>query len=370
MPFASVSQSRISTGRPLAFGAALDPLGAAAVLLPWLLALGFSLVGAGDRRFACARGLAASGAVAGLLWASGRAAPPALADAGAYARYSLGAAVWVSGFAALTLIIAARRECGARTLAGRVVTLVAPAAAVALGVSGHMSDLGISVEYRNLGARFWTGVGQHVAYSAISMVVATALGVWLGVLAFRHPRMARPIFGAVSVFQTMPGLALVGILVAPLAAIAAAMPGLRAIGFGGLGWAPVLIALTLYALLAIVRNTYVGLKSVPASAVEAGLGMGMTERQLLMRVQAPLALPIVFSGIRTASQQTVGNATLGAFVAAGGLGPVIFLGLAQQAYDLVLLGSIALVLLALTIDGVMRGVQDALGTRAPAKVTP
>ncbi|MHB9004657.1 MAG: ABC transporter permease, partial [Coriobacteriia bacterium] len=135
------------------------------------------------------------------------------------------------------------------------------------------------------------------------------------------------------------------------------------LGVGGLGWAPVVVALSLYALLAIVRNTYAGLASVPAATLEAGAGMGMTQRQLLRRVLFPLARPIVFSGVRTASQQTVGNATLGAFVAAGGLGPLIFLGLAQQATDLVLLGSIALVVLALALDGLMRTAQALMTPR-------
>jgi osmoprotectant transport system permease protein len=138
---------------------------------------------------------------------------------------------------------------------------------------------------------------------------------------------------------------------------------LREFGVGGLGWAPVVIALTLYALLAIARNTIVGLSSVPAETVEAACGMGMTRRQVLTRVQLPIARPIIFGGVRVASQQTVGNATLGAFVAAGGLGPLIFLGIAQQANDLVLLGSIALVALALLVDGTMRGVQRLVTPR-------
>jgi len=89
--------------------------------------------------------------------------------------------------------------------------------------------------------------------------------------------------------------------------------------------------------------------------------------QLVRRVQMPLAVPVVFSGVRTASQQTVGNATLGAFVAAGGLGPLVFLGLAQQANDLVLLGSLAIVALALTVDGLMRGVQHVISPRRARK---
>ncbi|MDP2231996.1 MAG: ABC transporter permease, partial [Actinomycetota bacterium] len=287
----------------------------------------------------------------------GAAAGPAVQRVGPYARYSLGAGVWLAGFAAFALIISARRELGLGTVPGWVVTLLAPVGIAIAAAMGSLDDLGILVEYHNLGQRFWPSVVQHITYSASSIIVATILGVGLGVVAYRFRRASAPIFSVVSAFQTVPGLALIGILVAPMAALSYAFPALRRIGVGGLGWAPVVLALTLYALLAIVRNTYAGLASVPPQTVEAGRGMGMTSSQVVRRVQMPLAAPVVFSGVRTASQQTVANATLGAFVAAGGLGPLVFFGLAQQANDLVVLGSIALVALALTVDGLMRGLQ-------------
>lgn len=343
----------------------LDGVGLALVLLPWVGVLAFSLLpGSRERRsYAIARGLFASAAVLSLAYASGRAAPPALADVGPFARYSLGPAVWLAGFAALTLIIAARREVGQGSVPGWAISFAMPLGVAALAVSGALDRLGIMVEYRNLEGDFWPAVGEHIAYAAAAILIAGVLGVLLGVLAYRNQRAARPVFALVSAFQTIPGLALMGLLVIPLSSLSRALPGLRDLGIGGLGWAPVVVALSLYALLAIVRNTYAGLTSVPAATLEAGAGMGMTQRQLLSKVLFPLARPIVFSGVRTASQQTVGNATLGAFVAAGGLGPLIFLGLAQQATDLVLLGSIALVVLALTIDGLMRTLQALMTPR-------
>jgi len=367
LPFASVSQSRIATGAPLAAWDLLGPAGQAALLAPWALVLVASLVRAGSRPATLVRGIAAGAALIAWLGVSGAAAGPAIADAGTFARYSLGAGVWVAAFAAFALVVSARRELGTSSPAGWAVTALAPAGLVALVLGGRLEDLGMLVEYRNLGDGFWPAVGQHVAYSAVSIGIATVLGVGLGVLAFRNRRAARPIFAVVSGFQTVPGLALIGILVVPMAGLANAFPVLREFGVGGLGWAPVVLALTLYALLAVVRNTYAGLESVPAQTVDAGRGMGMTSSQLVRRVQMPLAVPIVFSGVRTASQQTVGNATLGAFVAAGGLGPLVFLGLAQQANDLVLLGSVALVLLALVVDGIMRAAQTAVTPRRSRK---
>lgn len=369
LPFATVSRSRIATGESLGVGTALDTAGLALVLAPWLAVLVLSLIPGSrvGRVIATGRGLAASLAILALVYASGRAAGPALEALGEFARYSLGPAVWLSAFAAFTLVVASRRETGATTPTSWAVTLTAPAGIAALAISGALDRLGIIVEYHNLEGRFWPALGEHIAYAAVAIVVATVLGVALGILAFRQRRFARPVFTLVSAFQTIPGLALIGMLVVPLAALSQSVPALRRVGVGGLGWAPVIIALTLYALLAIVRNTYAGLASLPAETVDAGVGMGMTGRQVLAKVQFPLARPIVFSGVRTASQQTVGNATLGAFVAAGGLGPLIFLGLAQQANDLVLLGSIALVTLALVIDGAMRGVQRLLTPRTSRK---
>ena len=116
-------------------------------------------------------------------------------------------------------------------------------------------------------------------------------------------------------------------------------------------------ALTLYALLAIVRNTYAGLRNVPPAVVDAGRGMGMTDGQLMRKVELPLGMPVVFSGVRTSTVQTIGNATLGAFVGGITLGRFIFQGLAEQSPDLTMLGSIALVLIAVLVDGALRVVQ-------------
>lgn len=370
LPFASVSQSRISTGQSLRAWDVLDVFGIMALLAPWVLVLAGSLFRPRSRMSSALRGGAVASSAVVWILVSGAAAGPAVKQVGPYARYSLGAGVWLAGFAAFALIISARRELGLGTVLGWVVTLLAPVGIAIAAVSGALDDLGILVEYRNLGQRFWPSAGQHIAYSASSIIVATVLGVGLGVVAYRYRRASGPIFSVVSAFQTVPGLALIGILVAPLAALSFAFPALRTIGVGGLGWAPVVVAVTLYALLAIVRNTYAGLASVPPQTVEAGRGMGMTSSQVVRKVQMPLAVPVVFSGVRTASQQAVANATLGAFVAAGGLGPLVFFGLAQQANDLVLLGSIALVALALTVDGLMRGLQHLVTprrTREPAR---
>jgi len=197
-------------------------------------------------------------------------------------------------------------------------------------------------------------------FAAGSIAIALVVGVTLGIAAFRNERLERPIFATVSVFQTVPGLAMVGLLVAPLAALSFAVPFLRTLGIGGIGWAPIVTALSLYALLAIVRNTYAGLRGVPEAVVDAGRGMGMDDRQLMRKVRLPLAGPVLFSGVRTSTVQTIGNATLGAFVGGITLGRFIFQGLAEQAPDLTMLGSITLVAIALVVDATLRGAQGLI----------
>lgn len=148
---------------------------------------------------------------------------------------------------------------------------------------------------------------------------------------------------------------------------------LATLGMRGIGSAPALIALTLYALLPIVRNTYTGLTGVPRAATEAGLGMGMSPRQLLLRVQLPLALPLVVDGVRAAAVLTVGTTTVAYLIGAGGLGVFIQRGIDQVVPDLVLLGAVPIILLALLADLLLRGLGRALtphGVREPAPREP
>ncbi len=361
--FGSVARLRIVTGEPVGVFEALGTPVACGLLGLWLLMLALSLVGARSRFLVLARGLCAGVAIPALLWASGYAATRLLAPLSPLARYSMGGGVWLAALAAFALVMASRRDAGERTFASLAISLLPPVGMIAVVATGGIARLGIAVEYGNVSHDLWVWTGQHVAYSAIALIIAILFGVGLGILAHRTPRFADAVFTVTSVFQTIPGLAMIGILAVPLGLLAANVPLARELGIGVLGWAPVIVALTLYALLAIVRNTYAGLNAVPASIVEAARGMGLSEQQVLRKVQMPLAAPIVFSGIRTAAQQTIGTATLGVFVAAGTLGRPIFGGVSQTATDLVLLGSITLVALALVTDALMRGAQRFVAPR-------
>jgi osmoprotectant transport system permease protein len=364
LPFATVRHSRIATGVDVSAAGALPAAMFAVLVVAWLAVAGMSMV-RDNRPAAVARGLLGAAIIATLVAESGWAATHLAESVGQFARVSIGGGVWVSAMAAYTLILSSRRQVGQRTPVAHLIALLAPVAVLAMLFSGYLDDLGIMKEYFNVQDRFWIETVNTIVFAAVAVVLATAIGVWLGISAYRTPKLEKPVFTVVSVFQTIPGLAMVGLLVAPLATVSFALPVLRRLGIGGIGWAPVVIALTLYALLAIVRNTHAGLRGVPHAVIDAGRGMGMSEDQLLRKVELPLGMPVVFSGVRTSAVQTIGNATLGAFVGGITLGRFIFQGLAEQAPDLTMLGSIALVVIALSVDAALRqGQRAAFGRRA------
>jgi len=181
----------------------------------------------------------------------------------------------------------------------------------------------------------WSETAAHARLVVLALVVAVPPAVALGVAAARRPRLAAVAVGTAGVIFTVPSLALYALLVAPL----------------GLGTAPAVAALALYSLLPVLRNTVVGLGEVPADAVEAARGMGMTETQALWRVRLPLALPVVVGGIRVAAVTAVGVATVAALVAAGGLGDSIFAGLRTDDPTEVLAATLLIAALALAVDG-------------------
>lgn len=196
-----------------------------------------------------------------------------------------------------------------------------------------------------------------------STTVAAFMGIALGITAFRRQFFEKPIFVVVNTIQTIPSLALFGILIAPLSFLTQKFIFLREFGVKGIGWTPALIALTLYALLPIVRNTYTSLKIIDPAIVEAGKGMGMSRIQRMLQIEIPLALPVVLSGIRTALIQGVGNTTVAALIGAGGCGVFIFQGIGQAAPDLILLGALPVIILAVMIDRTRQGLIQALTPR-------
>lgn len=185
-----------------------------------------------------------------------------------------------------------------------------------------------------------TLVWQHLYLVAVSTGVAILIGVPLGVLLTRRPAWRGAVLGLANVFQTIPSLALFGFLI-PLPFL------------GGIGARTAIVALVVYALLPIVRNTYTGIAGVDAAVREAGRGMGMTDRELLTMVELPLAAGVILAGIRVATVVSVGVATIAAAIGAGGLGVYIFRGVAMVNDTLILAGALPAALMALAADGLL-----------------
>ena len=182
-----------------------------------------------------------------------------------------------------------------------------------------------------------TLLGQHLLLVLASTLVAVALGVPLGILLTRRPRLRGPVLGVANVFQTIPSLALFGFLI-PLPFL------------GGIGARTAVVALVVYALLPIIRNTYAGIQGIDPAVREAGLGMGMTSGELLRLVELPLAAGFIMAGVRIATVIGVGVATIGAAIGAGGLGVYIFRGVAMVNDTLILAGALPAALMALGFD--------------------
>ena len=199
-------------------------------------------------------------------------------------------------------------------------------------------------------AELWTLVGQHLALVLASTLVAIAIGVPLGIVAARRPRIGGPLSVAASVVQTIPSLALLGFLL-PLPLV------------GGVGPRTALVALILYALLPIIRTTAAGLRSIDASILEAADAMGMTPVQRLRQVELPLALPAIVAGVRVSAVIGVGTVTIAAAIGAGGLGEYIYRGLSMVDATVILAGAVPVAGLALLVDGVLYALQRSWTSR-------
>ncbi|WP_018924596.1 ABC transporter permease [Salsuginibacillus kocurii] len=188
----------------------------------------------------------------------------------------------------------------------------------------------------------WAALQQHMFLVFVSMGLAVLIAVPIGVSLTGMRRYAEPVIGVTAVAQTIPSLALLGFMLPLL----------------GIGSTNAIFALTIYALLPVMRNTYTGILEVDQSAVQAGKGMGMTRVQILRKIELPLAMPVIMAGIRTATVIVIGIATLATFVGAGGLGDVIMRGMAVQNSALTLLGAIPAAILAIVTDFILKRIEN------------
>jgi len=329
--------------------------------IAWLIALGWVLAGAlalvtPARRTALARGLAAAGILGASLWASGVAATGYASAEGTVARTSFGWSFYATLLAIYLVQHAAFADSG-RMLHRASITCADIVVATALATSGLLNELGIARELALARDLFAREFRVHIAYALGATAGAIVVGVPLGVFAARSRRFEGPLMGVLNLGQVFPALAFVGLMMPVFGALGRNVAPLKAIGVAGIGWAPVYAVLLVYALYPVVRNTIAAIRSLDPGVLDAARGMGMSPRRLFAEVELPLGFPVVLAGIRIALVQSTAGAVIAAFVGGGGLGAIMFFGLEQTSMDLVLVGVLPIVALALLFDAGLRAVE-------------
>ncbi|TGQ73175.1 MAG: ABC transporter permease [Mesorhizobium sp.] len=358
-PFATFRANRIVPGQARSILEALPatsgPLLLAIVIVAALIALlRTPLV------LRLAAGVVALAALALLIGVAGTFLTPA---GNTFVRVSPASGFWILIFA-FTLLLAdvlTRFDLSPRARVGVLVV-----AAVAIGlllISGRWDSLSILKEYTNRADSFWAEGAKHITLALGSLAAAVIVGLPLGILCHRVEKLRAGVLNVLNIIQTIPSIALFGLLIAPLGWIAVHVPGAAALGIRGIGTAPAFVALFLYSLLPVVANTVVGLAGVPRAANDAARGMGMTDRQRLFGVEFPLALPVILTGIRIVLVQNIGLATIAALIGGGGFGVFVFQGVGQTAMDLVLLGAVPTVALAFAAAIILDAVIEMTATR-------
>jgi osmoprotectant transport system permease protein len=355
LAFLTVAPNRLVSGTGLALHELLGP--AHAILGLPFAGLVLAVFVRPSRAIHAAVVVSAALLLAGLVWLAGAEAARQSGTSPSLTRVSLGGGFWVVVLLIWLMAADALQRLG-MSLAQRAVahTAVLLPSFVLLG-AGALDHLSLLKEYANRDDVFRAAGLRHMQIVVITLLPSLLIGVPMGVAAARSERLATPLFAVLNVIQTVPSIALFALLIAPLSGLAVVLPGW---GIRGIGLLPAVIALTLYALLPIVHGTTSGLRQVPAAAVTAATGMGMTVRQVFWRVEVPLALPVLLSALRVTTVQIVGLAVVAALIGAGGFGALVFQGLASSALDLVMLGVLPVVALAIVADASLELLTAAL----------
>ncbi|MGV1784157.1 MULTISPECIES: ABC transporter permease [Agrobacterium] len=365
-PFMTFRANRIIQGETRTIFEAL-PVAAATLLVAIIIVAAFIAFFRFPARLKLAAALVGLAALAIFV---GQAASALTPEGNSFARVSPASGFWLM-FAGLALLAA---DCIARLQPKPtlriLLLLVATGTLAAVLTSGLWDDLSIIKEYNGRADIFWTEALRHVELAIGSLVAATLAGIPLGILCYKVERLRSGVLNALNIVQTIPSIALFGLLIAPLGWMAANVPGAAKIGIAGIGMAPAFVALFLYSLLPVVSNTVVGLSGVSQAVREAARGLGMTPLQRLLRVEFPLAMPVILTGIRIVLVQNIGLATIAALIGGGGFGVFVFQGIGQTAMDLVLLGTVPTVLLgfaaAITLDALIDSNLFSAGGRQKA----
>ena len=340
-PLAEFRPNRIMTGEPVWLTTV--PETTAAVGLMILVLVAAVLTPAAPRL----RALAGTLGLALAVWSLGFSATTLSEGAPAAARVSPAAGFWMLGLS-FSLMIADALARLKLSLAVRWLLLAG--AVIALGLvlaAGWLDSVSVMREYAARRDLFHREALRHVQLAAGGLAIGLGIGLPLGILLYEAPRLRESALEVLNVIQTIPSLALFGIMIPLLGWVAAHVPGATALGIAGIGVWPALIALGLYSLLPIVSNTLVGLTGVSPAVREAALGLGMTRGQLRRQVLLPLTLPVLLAAVRIVLIQNIGLAVIAGLIGGGGFGSFVFQGLNQTAMDMVLLGTLPTIALAL-----------------------
>ena len=275
-------------------------------------------------------------------------------------RISLSAGFWFSLFSLYILLFCKRHYLNAHPLIKALFSGGTLFFLLLLLLNKTFDSLSLMKEYTNNSERFVKELINHISIAFTSVGWGIAIGMPLAIWAWKSRRVEKAVLPFVKLVQTIPSLSMFGLLIPPLSFLAANVLFFKRLGISGIGDTPAIVALSLYALLPIVQNTYTGLKQVDEGVVDAARGMGMTPLQRFLSVEFLIALPSILTGIRTAMVQIIGNTTMAALIGAGGLGIFIFQGLGQGAMDLILLGAVPIIILALIADSGMNILQTRI----------
>ncbi|WP_247634490.1 ABC transporter permease subunit [Methylobacterium sp. 37f] len=356
MPFLNLAGNRLAQGRPLFAGLVLGGL------LPVILALSGLALGLlmGSRRRASAGAaiVLLAGAVLALAYGLGDGAARSLGGLPPAARASLGPGSWFAAALLMTGVGLAVRRADRPGL-GWLITLGGILGFGLLANSGAVDALSLAVEYAARREAVNAAIGEHLILSGAALGLAGIAAVLLSL-----PRRGQGVVAMVLTgVQVIPAVALLGALVAVTAGLLRALPVLRDLGLSALGPAPAIVAIAAYLALPLWRGLALALRSPDHASLEAAEAMGLSPRQILIRLRLQLGAPILVGALRVAAVQSLGLATLGALVGAGGLGRIVFDGMAQFAPDLILLGAIPVVALSLGTERGLSAVEAAARRR-------
>lgn len=275
------------------------------------------------------------------------------------ARVGIGASLWLLLFLLLLVLIELRTRLALSRSLGWCL-LLPMIASWLLSLALWLEPLALQREYQARSAQFTSALTMHLMLVGAAVAASLVLAALLALVMRRHEGIRRAGFGVLNFLQTIPSLALFGLLLAPLAWLGSNIGWLATIGVSGIGWAPAFLALLGYSLLPMVRNIHVALEEVDPAVIESARGMGMSRRQVFLQVRLPLALPIVIEGLRITTVQAIGLTAVAALIGAGGLGTFIFQGLGQAAMDMVLLGALPIIVMALVADALFGSLSERL----------